>query len=136
MRKLLAGLLLSFGAVAFCGPAHADSDTYVVLQGTVGASGAVVLSTANVVQHPAKHFALQVKGVGAAATSWDVRLDGSLDGVNFTTIVWNGTPDGDGTVKGATWTWSAPMPYIRTRIVALTLGSATGLTVNAVATDR
>ena len=136
MKRLLAGLFLLAGAVAFCGPAHADSDPYVVLQGTVGASGAVVVSTSNVTQHPVKHFALQVKGVGAAATAWDVRLEGSLDGKNFWPIIWNGTPDGDGTIKGSTWTWAPPVAYFRTRIVAVTLGSATGLTVNALATDR
>ena len=137
MRKLIAGLaLLVAGLACIAAPARADSDPYVVTQTTVGASGAVIISTTNVSQHPVKHFALQVNGVGAAATAWDVRLDGSLDGTNFWTIVWHGTPDADGTIKGSTWTWSPPVSYMRVRIVSSTLGSATGLTVRALATDR
>ena len=136
MRKIIAGLLLLTGGALFCAPAQADSDPYVVTQSTVGASGAVTLSATNVTQHPMKFFALQVKGVGAAASSWDVRLDGSLDGTNFWPLVWNGTPDGDGAIKGSTFTWAPTVAYLRTRIVAVTLGSATGLTVNALATDR
>ena len=137
MRKLIAGLaLLVAGLACIAAPARADSDPYMVTASTVQAGAAVTISTINASQHPMKHFALQVKGVDAAASAWDVRLEGSLDGTNFWPIVWNGTPDGDGTVKGSTWTWTPPIPYLRTRIVAVTLGSATGLTVKMLATDR
>lgn len=95
------------------------SDTY-----TAVANGTTIDCSTN----PLKHFSIQVVGTGAAPTSWDIVIEGSLNNVNFTTIVAHATADGNGTVKNAT----APFPvlYLRSRCTAITLGGAT----NAVAT--
>jgi hypothetical protein len=79
---------------------------------------------------PQRTFALQVKGSGAAPTSWDVRLEGSLDGVNFTQIIQHTQVDGDGVVK---WGGSDPHPSLfwRVRVAALSLGPAADIVVTS-----
>lgn len=73
-------------------------------------------------------YAIQVVGTGAAATSWDVKLEASIDGVNFTTVITHTQVDLDGTVK-----WSGanhfPAPFFRSRCAAVVLGGATDITV-------
>jgi hypothetical protein len=95
------------------------SDTY-----TATANGTTVDATAN----PVKYFSIQVKGTGAAPTTWDIRLEVSLDGTNFTTIITHATADGDGIVKAL----ASPFParYFRSRCAGIALGGAT----NAIAT--
>ena len=77
---------------------------------------------------PVKKFGLQVKGTGAAPTSWDVKLEGSLDGTNFSEVLDHATGIGDGAIM-----WSgvldSPCLYFRSRVAALSLGTATDIVV-------
>lgn len=94
------------------------TDTY-----TVAGNGVTVDASAS----PLKYYSIQVKGTGAAATAWDVVLEASLDGVNFSQVLQHDTADGDGVVLWATT--PAPALYFRSRCVSLTLGSATNIIV-------
>lgn len=78
---------------------------------------------------PVSEFAIQVKGVGAAATAWNVVLEGSLNGVQYTTILTHTNASGDGATlySGAAL---SPSLFIRSRVVSLTLGTATAITVS------
>ena len=73
-------------------------------------------------------FAVMVKGTGAAATSWTVVLEGSLDNVNFSEICSHTTTDGNAAIV---WSGVIPFPvlYFRVRVSALVLGSATNINV-------
>lgn len=75
-----------------------------------------------------KSFSIAVKGTAAAATLWDVHLEGSLDNVNFTTLINHVTATGDGVTlfSGAVL---SPCRYFRSRCAALTLGGATNIVV-------
>jgi hypothetical protein len=93
------------------------SDTF-----TVAANG----TTVDVSDIPVSRFGLQVKGTGATPTAWEVVLEGSLNGTQFTTIAThkNGI-DADGATH-----WQAqpaPAKYFRSRLVSITLGSATNV---------
>lgn len=74
------------------------------------------------------YWSIQVKGTGAAPTSWDVRLEGSNDGVNFTQILQQNATDGAVVFS----TTPAVCAFCRIRVAALTLGSATNIVVTAV----
>jgi hypothetical protein len=90
--------------------------------------------TVNVSASSAKSFSVQVKGTGAAATLWDVRLEGSLDNVNFTQVLQHTNTTGDGAVlySGATL---FPSLYFRARCAGLTLGTATNIVVTILGVD-
>ncbi len=77
---------------------------------------------------PVKDFAIQVKSTTAVATDWNVVLEGSLDNINFTTILTHVAGNGDGLIvfSGAT---ASPCVYFRSRVVSLTLGDATNIVV-------
>ena len=77
---------------------------------------------------PLKSFAIQVIGTGAAASLWDIRLEGSLDNVNFTQVLQHTNTTGDGVVL---YSGSALYPslYFRSRAAGLTLGAATNVVV-------
>lgn len=75
---------------------------------------------------PTSQYAIQVKGVAVGATSWTVLLEGSLDGVNFTTILTHNATDGSTVVSGSTL---SPYLYFRSNCTALSLGSATSINV-------
>lgn len=92
-------------------------------------TGTVTGETIALVSSPLKSFSIQVKGTGAAATSWDVRLEGSIDGQNFSQILQHTTTTGDGAVlySGATL---SPSLFIRTRVSGLVLGLATNIIVS------
>lgn len=77
-------------------------------------------------------FAIQAKGVGAAAGSWSVDLEGSLDGVNPTTLITHSSTDG--ATKWPSDNIPRPVAYIRAKVNTLTLGSATALDVFILAT--
>jgi hypothetical protein len=101
-------------------PAFATrSDTY-----TTTSSG----TTVDTHTSPLTSFAIQVKGTGASATSWNVVLEGSLDNAEFTTILTHKTNTGDGACM---WSGSvlSPVLYFRSRVTALTLGPATNIVV-------
>lgn len=97
------------------------SDTY-----TTTANGTQV----DVSGKPCSKFSLQVKGTGAAATAWNVLLEGSLDGTNYTTILQHSSanPLGANADGSTVWTEAGPFFYFRSRSAAtLTLGSATNI---------
>lgn len=80
---------------------------------------------------PKDFFTLQVSGVAASADAWTVHLQTSLDGVKYGTILTHSnTTDADG------GTVSNPTPqaarYFRVNVAALTLGSASDITVTVV----
>ena len=89
--------------------------------------------TVDVSATPLKSFAVQVIGTGAAASLWDIRLEGSLDNVNFTQILQHTNTTGDGVVlySGATL---YPSLYFRSRCAGLTLGAATNVVVKILGT--
>ena len=83
---------------------------------------------------PLSSFALQVAPVGNV-TSWDVRLEGSLDNALFTTLLThtNLSPgSGQIVVTGAVL---APFLYFRTRCKSVDLGSGIRLQTHVVGKD-
>lgn len=92
-------------------------DTY-----TGTGAGTIISLTDN----PTKVHAIQVKGTGAAATSWTVLLEGSLDGVNFSTVLTHNATDGSTVFSG---TALNACKYIRSNCTALSLGSASNIVV-------
>jgi hypothetical protein len=73
-------------------------------------------------------YALQVQVTGTSTlTLWNVVLEGSLDGVNFSTILISTHLLGQGVIWGSSLT--VPTLYIRSRVVSLALGSATNIIV-------
>lgn len=75
-----------------------------------------------------KDYALQIKGVGAGATSWSVTVDVSLDGSNWTTVLTHNATDGS--VASVV---DKPGAWIRINVGSLTLGSATAITCTLIA---
>lgn len=74
-------------------------------------------------------FSMTVKGTGASPTSWSVNLEGSLDGVNFTSaLTHTNTNNANGAILYSGF-FRAPSKYIRAHVTALVLGSATNITV-------
>lgn len=100
-------------------PGSTRSDTY-----TVAGNG----TTQSAATAPSKYYSIQVKGTVAGATAWDVVLEGSLDNVNFDTILSHVTGTGDGKVMFGS---ASPSPclYFRSRCVSITLGGATNIVV-------
>jgi len=89
-----------------------------------GASPSADYSTA---VPPPSRWALQVVGVGGAPTAWDVYLQWSLDGSNWTNMLRHtNTVDANGDTVG-TEDWSFPAAYIRINVVGLTLGAASSI---------
>jgi hypothetical protein len=89
------------------------------VQGSFGAPGGAPFST----------YALQVKGTGAAPTSWSVTLEGSLDNANWTTIITHSATDGSTQFD----TNGKPVLFVRVNVGSLSLGSATNIVIKAVA---
>lgn len=83
-------------------------------------------ATVDTTQAPMKNWTLVVVGTGAAATLWEVVLEGSLDGVVFSEILkhTSNTGDGENLYSGTTL---FPALYYRLRCPTLTLGSATDI---------
>lgn len=80
-----------------------------------------------------RSFALQVLCEGATADAWDVRLEvdlGESFPSNNTQVIQHQQTDGDGVIK---WAVDKPALRMRYRVHALTLGSATGITVRILA---
>lgn len=100
-------------------PNNTRADTY-----TVTGNG----TTVSVLTTPVQAFGIQIKGTTAPATTWDVRLEGSLDGTNFSQIIAHTNTDGDGAVKW-TGTTLSPSLYYRSRCSGLVLGAASNIVV-------
>lgn len=95
-------------------------DTY-----TATGNGATIDASAS----PLKFYSIQVKGTGAAATTWDVRLEGSNDNVNFQQIIQHTQVTGDGALAFAADAIVRPCLYFRSRCAALVLGGASNIVV-------
>lgn len=96
------------------------SDTY-----TVAGNGV----TLDVSLRPCRSFALQVKGTGAAATAWNVVVEGSLNNAQFTKILEHSNAgefyqaaDGE-----TVYFHAGPFFYVRSRCASITPGSATNV---------
>jgi len=79
---------------------------------------------------PVKSYAIQVDGIGGTPVSWDIRLEGSLDNVNFTQIAQHTNVQGNDVIvfTGASL---APARYFRSRCAGLVLGlTATSVNVS------
>lgn len=122
--------------VAFVGGATAgsgvigivtDQATFRVDAYTSVTSGTTVVATST----PYKAYAIQVKGTGGTAVTWDVRLEGSLNNVNFSTILQHTNTTGDGAVV---WSGAAMSPalYFRSRCAGIVLGTASDITATVV----
>lgn len=85
-------------------------------------------TTVTVTTAPLSSFGIQVKGTGASATTWDIRLEGSLDGANFSQILAHTNTTGDGAVLWAGGVFS-PALHFRSRVSGLVLGGASNVVV-------
>lgn len=114
-----------------------DTDKYVQISAPFQANRSDTFTgtgngtTVNTSDIPVSRFGLQVKGTGAVPTSWQVVLEGSLNSTDFSTILThqNGINTDGAVVSTGT---SAPFRYFRSRVVALTLGSATNIVVHII----
>jgi len=86
--------------------------------------------TTNTPLRAVKYWSVSVKGTGAGATAWDVRLEGTLDGTNWTQILAHTNADLDGTLKPLTTPF--PATSFRLRCAGLTLGGATNIIARCV----
>lgn len=80
---------------------------------------------------PMVTWTIQVSGVPVAATLWEVILEGSVDGTNFSEILKHTTLTGDkqNLFSGTTLFLAN---YYRINVTLLTLGAATSITVSVV----
>jgi hypothetical protein len=76
-----------------------------------------------------KH-AIQLKGVGSAATSWSVTLEGSLDDTNWTVLATHSANDGSTVVVV-----DKPVLHVRVNVGSLSLSPATSVTVIAASAE-
>ena len=85
--------------------------------------------------NPCQTFSVQVGATGGTPTLWNVVLEGSLDGTNFSTILSHTSANlGLNSIIG-TGNQVFPCTYIRIKVVTLTLGIATSITVNIAGLD-
>lgn len=78
---------------------------------------------------PASSFAFQVAGVAGTLLVWDAVMEGSLDGVTYTSLITHTISDGEGKTK---WTADKPVTFLRSRMIMLTLGDGTGAHMNLI----
>lgn len=97
-------------------------------------TGAANGTTVDVSTKPCKNFSLQVKGTGAAATAWNVVIEGSLNNSQFTTILEHSNAgEFRNAADGETVSFNGgPFLYFRSRCVSSTLGSATNVVATIV----
>lgn len=102
-----------------------------VIQRYTGVTATGALSTASAPGGSVfNRYAIQVKGTGAAPTSWSITVDGSLDGVNWTTIATHSSTDGS-----TVFAVDKPVLFIRGNVGSLVLGAATDVTVTVLAAE-
>lgn len=133
MRRFLTAVALLSALTAPCRSQSFISTSFS--QAISSATASAFTWKQSVGTAPLQHFALQVTGTGAAASAWDVRLEGSLDGVKYAPLAQNATGDGDGSIKFSTGTTFSPVNYIRAYVNSLTLGSATKITATVLGTQ-
>ena len=81
-----------------------------------------------------KSYSIQVKGTGGTPTAWNVRLEVSLNNVDFTTVLTHNTAVGNAVVVASTATLF-PALFFRSRVQSLTLGPATNIVVEILGMD-
>jgi len=96
-------------------------------------SGIAATGTKNAVGaaggQPFATYGLQVAIPSGSITSWTVTLDGSLDGVNWTTLITH-----NATIGSTSWeTTGKPCTSVRVNVSALSLNTAPSITVTAIA---
>jgi hypothetical protein len=79
---------------------------------------------------PFYQFTLQAKGQGGTLTSWDARIEGSINGTDWTQIAQQNATDG-----ATVFVVDKPAPVVRVNLAALSLGSATSIDVFATASN-
>lgn len=78
---------------------------------------------------PFATYAISVKGTDGTLTSWTALLEGSIDGVNWTTLITH-----NATAGSTSWeTTGKPCLQVRVNVTALVLNTATSATVTIVA---
>jgi len=98
-------------------PAETRSDTFVS-----AGNGQTIDTSLN----PLSVFSLNVKGVNGIPVSWQVVLEGSLDGENWTTILTHTQLIGLG-LTISSGSNSDPSLYFRSRCVSVVLGTASAI---------
>ena len=99
-----------------------------VRQDTFTAAGNGV--TQRILGTPRTKFTLKVSGTGAVPTAWNVVLEGSLDDSTYTTILTHASgveANNELKYSGAS---NFAVVFFRSRVVSLTLGSATDIVVS------
>ncbi len=120
MRRILTAAAFLF---ALALPARADSGVASVpLSAVLTATSAVIVGPIYTGTQPMKYYSLQVKGSTGTVQDWSATLQGSLDGLNFTTILTHAKADLDGTTKVQATTW--PAQWLRLNISSITYGSS------------
>lgn len=82
---------------------------------------------------PHRGFAVQVVGTGGVATSWNVVVEGSIDGVHFTPMLTHTEVIGDSIILWSSSNQFTSLSY-RSRVVSLTLSPATNIVVTVLGT--
>lgn len=86
----------------------------------------------NTGNNPIKQFAIQVEQTGVV-TGWTVRLQTSIDGINFTNILIHTLSTGAGQILYSTT--ASPALYFRANCSGLTLGLGTNITVTTIGSN-
>ena len=73
-------------------------------------------------------FALCVSIPSGAITSWSVNLEGSLDNVNWTSIITHSS-----TIGSTAWSADKPVNFIRINVTALSLNTAPSISASVLA---
>lgn len=104
-----------------------DSKPYTYISDTFTGTGNG--TSVDATNNPFQSFGMQVIGTGATPTLWTLVLEGSVDGSNFTTILTHSTSLG---ISVNLWTGTSltPCRYVRSRVISLTLGTATNIVVH------
>lgn len=102
-----------------------DSSTSTVFPPVTATGPSTVV---DVSEAPMVTWTLQVTGVGGVATLWEILLEGSTDGVTFSTILKHTSLTGNG-INLFSGTTLFLAKYYRINTTVLTLGPATSLTV-------
>lgn len=125
LKVTVGGTIPISGTVIANPTVYTRVDTYT----TTTTGGVVDVSTTT-----AKYFSIQVAGTGASPTSWSVVLEGSIDGMNYTTILTHNTSTLNNIIlfSGAT---ASPSLYFRSRCTAIVLSPATSIVVTLVGTS-
>jgi len=73
---------------------------------------------------PTNNYSFQVGGVADTLDVWHAELQGSVDGVNYSTLIKHTVlVDTDNVVL---WTADKPVIFLRSKMIMITLGGATG----------